>query len=180
MASKTTLETPVPLLDVSKMDSPIIVMTCEHAEYLERALWKVFEYHPAHQIQTFGNLRRESDNSIGRIMGSPVIISPDGYNSDVRALIDTYRNLFERNKLGVPLYHIQHAPSDVKINTWEDWQSPYKKLAIHYGWALEKVFSGSVYNSKQKHTPIMPKPPLPKRAVILEEDIEISRVFFSR
>ena len=91
-------------------------------------------------------------------------------------LEDKDRNLFER-KLGVPLYHIQHRQADIAQDSYgwslSDWEVPYKKLAIHYGWALEQVFSGSAYVNR-KHTRTVPTPPLPKRAIILEEDIEIN------
>lgn len=177
---KMKLETKAPLLDVSKMDSPVLIMTHERSEYLERALWKVFQHHPAHSAQQPGNLRAESRN-IGRIIGAPIIISQDGDNASVRAVIETYRNLFER-KLGVALYHIQHRPAEVAGDpySWSEWEIPYKKLAIHYGWAFEQVFSGRAYEiKKRQHTRNIPTPPQPKRAIILEEDIEISRDFFS-
>ncbi|KAL3781481.1 hypothetical protein HJC23_009150 [Cyclotella cryptica] len=178
---KMRLEAPAPLLDVTKMDSPVLIFTYERAEYLERALWKLFQHHPAHQAKYTGNLRDNKEN-IGRIIGSPVVISQDGDNAAVRAVIEAYRNLFER-KLGVPLYRISHRQQAVPVdayNSWEDWQLPYKKLALHYGWGLEQVFSGSVYKSnKRQHSRKIPEPPLPKRVVILEEDIEISRDFFS-
>ncbi|KAL7505395.1 hypothetical protein ACHAWX_000609 [Stephanocyclus meneghinianus] len=177
---KMRLETSVPLLDVSKMDSPVLIFTCERAEYLERALWRLFKHHPAHQAKYTGNLRDKRENN-GRIIGSPVIISQDGDNAAVRAVIETYRDLFEK-KLGVPLYRIAHhqqaGPIDAP-NSWEDWQLPYKKLAVHYGWGLEQVFSGSAYKSNVRHhTRKIPEPPLPRRVIILEEDIEISRDFF--
>lgn len=177
---KMKLESKVPLLDVSMMDSPVFIVTYERAEYLERALWKVFEHHPAHLVQKTGKLRGGIGN-IGRVVGSPIIISQDGDNASVRSVIETYRNLFER-KLGVPLYHIQHRQAEIieDVFSWNEWEVPYKKLAIHYGWALEQVFSGNAYKVKlRQHTRNIPTPPLPKRAIVLEEDIEISRDFFS-
>lgn len=176
---KMRLEKTVPLLDVSHMDSPVFIVTYERAQYLERSLWNVFQHHPAHLLQKSGSVRGR-DEFKTRIMGSPVIVSQDGDDSAVRAVIETYRNLFER-KLGVPLYHIQHRQADIVQDSYSwssDWEVPYKKLAIHYGWALEQVFSGSAYE-KRKHTRTVPTPPLPKRVIILEEDIEISCDFFS-
>jgi alpha-1,3-mannosyl-glycoprotein beta-1,2-N-acetylglucosaminyltransferase len=177
---KMKLESNAPLLDLELMDSPVLVVTYERSEYLDRALWKLFEHHPAHLVQQGGKIRGQSGN-IGRVIGSPIIVSQDGDNAAVRAVVETYRNLFER-KLGIPLYHIQHAQAEIYENSysWNDWEVPYKRLAIHYGWALEHVFSGKAYEVKRRqHTRKIPSPPLPKRAIILEEDIEISRDFFS-
>lgn len=181
-----------PLLDVERMDSPIIIFTYNRADYLERTLWKVFEYHPAQKVQQkleSGLLRSGNDNqkkSYGRIVGSPIIISQDGHdNPGVTAVIETYREIFEM-KLGVPLYRMEH-PRESTVNTdtssWDyDWSTPYKLLAAHYGWALSQTFSGNVYSSKdhyQKHNRAIPTPPNPQRVIVLEEDIEISRDFFS-
>ena len=176
---KVRLERTVPLLDIDKMDSPVFIVTYERAEYLERALWNIFQYHPAHSVQNSG--LRGTNNKTGRIIGSPIVISQDGDNTEVRAVIENYRNLFER-KLGVPLYHIQHKQENITSDSysWTDWEVPYKKLAIHYGWALGQVFSGAAYETKpRQHTRKMPSPPLPERVIILEEDIEVSRDFFS-
>jgi alpha-1,3-mannosyl-glycoprotein beta-1,2-N-acetylglucosaminyltransferase len=182
---KMRLEDQVPLLNVEDMDSPLLIITCERAEYLERALWKMLKYHPSNALmskeQNQQQLRGEIARTKGRMIGSPIIISQDGGNAAVQAVIESYRNLFER-KLGVPLYHIQHIPAEIPTSgySWNDWEVPYKKLAIHYGYALDQVFSGRVYEGKERqHTRRMPRPPLPKRVVILEEDIEISRDFFS-
>ena len=178
---KVRLERTAPLLDVDTMDSPVFIVTYERAEYLERALWNVFQYHPAHLVQNSGLRGSTTNGNRGRIIGSPVIVSQDGENTEVRAVIENYRNLFER-KLGVPLFHIQHKQEEVKSDpySWSDWEVPYKKLAMHYGWALEEVFSGAAYETKpRQHTRNIPTPPLPKRVIILEEDIEISRDFFS-
>lgn len=178
---KMKLEAKAPLLDVQMMDSPVLVITYKRSEYLDRALWKVFEHHPAHAVQRGGKIRGQGSENTGRVIGSPIIVSQDGYDAAVRAVIETYRNLFER-KLGIPLYHIQHAQAEISEESysWTEWEVPYKRLAVHYGWALEQLFSGNAYQvKKRQHTRNIPTPPLPKRAIILEEDIEISRDFFS-
>ena len=105
--------------------------------------------------------------------GTPIIVSQDGKNKEVKAVIETYRQLFEM-KLGVPLYRIEHPRSNEVFDT------PYKPLAWHYGWALEQTFSGAAYDNKnQKHNRKIPMPPLPQRVIILEEDIEVAQDFFS-
>ncbi|KAL7527286.1 hypothetical protein ACHAXR_003173 [Thalassiosira sp. AJA248-18] len=174
---------PVPLLDVARMDSPLLIITYNRADYLERTLWKVFEHHPA-QLRTAQSLRstRSKQDSKGmnsRIIGAPIIISQDGENAEVHAVIETYRQLFEM-KLGVPLYRIEHPRASVDPNSYDyDWATPYKLLASHYGWALDHTFSGKAYYTDQKQNRRIPTPPLPKRVIILEEDIEVAMDFFS-
>lgn len=170
---------PVPLLSVNHMDSPILIITYNRADYLERALWKVFEHHPAQiqqqklaKSQNNGDTDR-SERHTPRMAGTPIIVSQDGKNKEVKAVIETYRQLFEM-KLGVPLYRIEHPRSNEVFDT------PYKPLAWHYGWALEQTFSGAAYDNKnQKHNRKIPMPPLPQRVIILEEDIEVAQDFFS-
>jgi len=182
---QTRLQHATPLLDPSQMDSPLLIITCERAEYLERTLWKVFECHPAQHLQmTPGKFRDE------RAIGSPIIVSQDGGNQEVEAVIEAYRTLFEK-ELGVPLYRMGHIPpksllekpEDIDQWEWEDhaWERPYKLLAVHYGWAIEQIFSGEVYtnDNQMDHNRKIPQPPMAKRVIILEEDIEIARDFFS-
>ena len=176
---------PVPLLDVAHMDSPVLIIAYKRADYLERTLWKVFEHHPAQSQQMTANLRsaasmHDRGGKNGRRMaGAPIIVSQDGKNRHVTAVIDTYRQIFEM-ELGVPLYRIEHPRASIDPNSFEyDWSTPYKQLASHYGWALEQTFSGAAYSNGQKHNRQLPTPPLPQRVIILEEDIEISMDFFS-
>jgi alpha-1,3-mannosyl-glycoprotein beta-1,2-N-acetylglucosaminyltransferase len=182
---------PVPLLDVESMDSPVLIITCKRANYLEKTLWNTFQYHPAQQhaasnAQRNGNLKNtrtnhDSAGKAGRILGTPIIVSVDGKNSEVQSVIDAYRQLFEL-KLGVPLYQIQHPPPGIEkkrqYNPGVDWVDPYKLIAAHLGWALDQTFSGA-YSKHQKHYRQIPTPPLPRRVVVLEEDIEIAHDFFS-
>ena len=183
---------PVPLLDVESMDSPVLVITCKRATYLERTLWNIFEHHPAQQhaalnAQRNGNIRNTQTNQdslgkSGRILGAPIIVSVDGQNSEVQSVIEAYSQLFEL-KLGVPVYQIQHSPSVMKEKRWYynrkmDWADPYKSIAAHLGWALDQTFSGA-YRKNQKHYRRIPMPPPPQRVVILEEDIQIANDFFS-
>ncbi len=205
---KMKAEHPVPLLDVMRLDSPVLIITYKRADYLERTLWKIFESHPAQQQQQQqqhqeGNLRRRnmpSDNrennndTGGRIVGAPIIISQDGPNPEVHAVIETYRHLFE-SKLGVPLYSLVH-PRTVPVsidrkNPKVSWKASYISLAAHLGWAINQTFSGRAYDDnnnnnnnfhrQQHYREDIPSRllPLPQRVIILEEDIEISNDFFS-
>ena len=173
----------VPLLDVAHMDSPVLIITCKRANYLDRTLWNIFESHPAQQFTTSTKLRNTQTNQAGRrIMGSPIIVSVDGKDPDIQSVIESYRQLFEL-KLGIPLYQLQHSPSaqfaKKKVyNPRVDWADPYKLIAQHLGWAIEQTFSG-MYRSDPKHYRRIPTPPLPQRVIILEEDIEIAKDFFS-
>ncbi|KAL9181282.1 hypothetical protein ACHAXT_010087 [Thalassiosira profunda] len=175
---------PVSLLDVSKMDSPILILACKRADYLERTLWKVLEYHPALAMQRRrGDLRSsastKSEGKNDRLMGAPIIVSQDGHDKAVKAVIEEYRQLFEM-RLGLPLYRIQHKQENIPTADFDlDWTRPYKMLAKHYGWALEQTFSGNAYATYQRQDRTIPTPPMPKRVIILEEDIEIALDFFS-
>lgn len=172
----------VPLLDVEHMDSPVLIITCKRANYLDRTLWKIFESHPAQQFVATTKLRNTHTYQAGRIMGSPIIVSVDGRDPDIQSVIESYRQLFEL-KLGIPLYQLQHSPSAqyAKKNVHNprvDWADPYKLIAQHLGWAIEQTFSGK-YSTDPKHYRRIPTPPLPQRVIILEEDIEIAKDFFS-
>ena len=186
---------PVPLLDVTQMHSPLLIITYKRADYLERTLWKVLENHQAHTLQQqssngdASSIRGSEDSNnrheARRIVGAPIIISQDGSNQEVQKVIETYSQLFEM-KLGVPLYRIEHPRSAVvnEPNEWgevDEWKTSYIQLAAHYGYALEQTFSGSAYNDGMfsKHNRRIPNPPLPQRVIILEEDIEIADDFFS-
>ena len=172
----------VPLLDVAHMDSPVLIITCKRANYLDRTLWNIFESHPAQQFVSTTKLRYTRTNKAGRIMGSPIIVSVDGSDPDIQSVIESYRQLFEL-RLGIPLYQLQHSPSaqyaKKKVyNPRVDWADPYKLIAQHLGWAIEQTFSGK-YSTDPKHYRRIPTPPLPQRVIILEEDIEIAKDFFS-
>ena len=52
----------VPLLDVAHMDSPVLIITCKRANYLDRTLWNIFESHPAQQFAASTKLRNAQTN----------------------------------------------------------------------------------------------------------------------
>ena len=144
-------------------------------DYLERTLWKIFEHHPANN----GDQGHAEEK--GRLVGCPIIVSQDGPNSEVRDVIEAYQQLFEY-KLGIPLYRIQHEREPERDLDENDWSDPYIRLAKHYGWAIEQVFSSDAYTSGAKHSRSdlsNRTPPKPHRLIVLEEDIEVARDFFS-
>jgi hypothetical protein len=93
--------------------------------------------------------------------GCPIIVSEDGEHPEVEKIISEYKTKFE--EVGVLLIHIRHQ----QVLRRSD--GAYQALSKHYGWALSQVFDGK----------IDPKLPIPKRVIILEEDIHIAPDFFS-
>ena len=100
----------VPLLDVAHMDSPVLIITCKRANYLDRTLWNIFQSHPAQQFAASTKLRNAQTNKAGRVMGSPIIVSVDGRDPDIQSVIESYRQLFELRP-GITVYQLQHSPS---------------------------------------------------------------------
>ena len=128
-------------------ESPLLIFTCKRPEYLQQTLDDVLKYLPT--ICT---------------MGCPIIISQDGTTKEVVDVVSQYKRKFaERN---VPVVHIQHETPQLRRGVL----NPYQALAVHYGWALQKVFKG-----KARHSP---DAPIPQRVVILEEDLHIAPDFF--
>jgi len=168
------LDRPVELAGAASLVSPLLVLSYKRADYLERTLWKIFSNHPANN----GNQGPTEDK--GRIVGCPIVVSQDGPNSEVQDVIETYQQLFEY-KLGIPLYRIQHEREPNEMYE-KDLFEPYKRLAKHYGWAIEQVFSSDAYTAGAKHSrsDLSDRtPPKPHRLIVLEEDIEVARDFFS-
>lgn len=128
-------------------ESPLLIFTCHRENYLKETLDDVLKYIP-------------KDCS----MGCPIIVSQDGTDDAVSGAINEYMDKFQM--IGVPLLHWQHEQTQQLRS-----QNGYKKLAVHYGWALKKVFESET-------TEILLKEHSPKRVVILEEDIHVSPDFF--
>ena len=115
--------------------TPLLIFTCRRAEYLARTLDYIFEFLPR-------------DGSIG----APILISQDGSDASVAATVHNYTQQFAR--LHIPVEHWQHTPDHAG--------RPYEALALHYGWALRRVFDAGY-----------------PRVLILEEDLQIAPDFFS-
>jgi alpha-1,3-mannosyl-glycoprotein beta-1,2-N-acetylglucosaminyltransferase len=132
-----------------KYDTPLLIFTCNRANYLADTLHDIFEYLPRPcQI------------------GCPIIISQDGNDEQVSQVIRDYQQKLQAE--GIPLVHLQHhqALRGAAISA----NRAYQALAQHYGWALTKLFNGNIESSAF---------PLPKRVMILEEDLHIARDFFA-
>ena len=141
---------------ISSLDaevSPLLIFTCQRANYLQEALSYILQYIP-------------SDCT----MGCPIIVSQDGHNSDVTKVIQDYQTKLQLEK-NIPLIHIEHK-SGAHVRVGAKAINPYEALAVHYGWALQQVFDGLA--TKKKNNPIV----LPQRVIILEEDLRIAPDFF--
>lgn len=140
-------------------ESPLIIFTCQRANYLQETLSDILNYIP-------------SDCSIG----CPIIVSQDGHNTDVAQVIKDFKVKFLQEK-GIPLIHIEHKRGTVrKDNKAID---PYEALAGHYGWGLQQVFDGNAVENGAFIKPKVSKNRrLPQRVIILEEDLHIAPDFF--
>lgn len=147
-------------------ESPLLIFTCQRANYLHDTLTHVLRYIP-------------SDCS----MGCPVIVSQDGTNADVAQAIAEFAVLFLERK-GISLIHMQHKSA---IRRGANSVNSYQALAIHYGWALTRVFDGTAVaaaaGSPAVHSSTTKQQSkdgvvLPLRVIILEEDLKIASDFF--
>jgi len=166
------------------VSTALLVICANRPEYLERTLAKVLEYHPR--------------------VGYSVIISEDGANDKVKAVIDRFRDrinaspapsgdelkgsrLYSQPKpsahggsgvgvgVSVPVVHFHHP------HYHEPAENGYFKLSKHFKYALTTVFDAThtSYNP-YKVGGLIPsaKEGGFQRVVILEEDIEIAPDFF--
>lgn len=120
----------------------------------------IFTCHrPNYLSQTLEDLYRYIPRSCS--FGCPIIVSEDGEHPEVEKVILEYKRKFE--EVGVLLIHIRHQ------QVLRRSEGAYQALSKHYGWALSQVFNGKIH----------PKLPIPKRVIILEEDLHIAPDFFS-
>jgi alpha-1,3-mannosyl-glycoprotein beta-1,2-N-acetylglucosaminyltransferase len=144
---------------IGSNESPLIIFTCQRANYLQETLTDVLKYIP-------------SDCSIG----CPVVVSQDGHNTEVAQVIKDFKVKFLQEK-SIRLIHIEHKRGTVrKGNKAID---PYEALAGHYGWGLRQVFDGNAVETGAFLTSRVSKTRrLPQRVIILEEDLHIAPDFF--
>ena len=126
-------------------ESPLLLFTCNRDNYLEETLRDIQNYIP-------------TDCS----MGCPIVISQDGSNPKVATVIQDFTASFA--KINIPVVHLQHQ-SSLRRGT-----NAYEALAVHYGWALQQVFSGKALAPSSSVQP--------QRVLILEEDLHIAPDFF--
>jgi alpha-1,3-mannosyl-glycoprotein beta-1,2-N-acetylglucosaminyltransferase len=139
--------------------SPLLIFTCQRANYLQETLSDVLKYIP-------------SDCSIG----CPIVVSQDGHNTDVAQVIKDFQKKFLQEK-GLPLIHIEHKRGAIRVGSKAI--KPYEALAVHYGWALQQVFDGhAIETGTFLSTKISKNRQLPQRVIILEEDLHIAPDFF--
>lgn len=152
----------------SQFDSPLIIFTFRRADYLKRTLTAVWNHHPANKS---GEKKGEGGN-----MAYPIVISQDGDDAEVGEVIKEFSHMFA--KVGVPVFHAKHPkPEDPKKKLRG--ADAYQALAVHFGWALKRLFSGDIYRQDETNMSNDRDLPLPQRAIILEEDIEIAPDFFA-
>ena len=132
-------------------ESPLLIFTCKRPQYLSKTLENVL----ATISQPCG-------------FGCPIIVSEDGKHKEIEDVVLSFMKKFEEKQ--IPLIHI-HYQRKTQLQG-----NPYKALAKHYGWALSQVFDGSAISS---NTQEIQQYSLPRRVVILEEDIQIAPDFFS-
>lgn len=143
--SETDLET-----HLEPFTSPVLVFTCKRPKYLQKTLQDIYDY-----------------RDTGYRMGCPLIVSQDGNDKDEIQVIEAFQKKFA--KVGIPLIHLRHeVPHLRKANA-------YELLAVHYGWALGKVFGDDLEFSMQDGSRKRLKA---NRVIILEEDLDISVDFF--
>ncbi|GKY92156.1 hypothetical protein MPSEU_000186900 [Mayamaea pseudoterrestris] len=128
-------------------ESPVLIFTCKREQYLKETLDDILKYIP-------------TDCS----MGCPVVISQDGNDPAVATVIRQAQINFLLTA-NIPVIHWQHSSSlRGAVNA-------YQALAVHYGWALRKVFGDETLASNVQVRP--------RRVVILEEDLHVAPDFFA-
>eukprot|EP00505_MAST-04D_sp_SCG-Rhode-Island_P003400 Stramenopile-MAST_4_protein_3400 len=144
LAQVNTLRGALPRMDTKRgmSKTPIgktaLVIICfNRAQYLKRTLDSVLKYFP-------------KDST-----GPDVYISQDGANTGVTREIEKFSEKFNLAVDQKKVTHLRHDQSGVVGNG-------YEKLAVHFGWALRKLFD--VHGAA--------------RAIILEDDLEIAPDFF--
>mmetsp|Transcript_2333 Transcript_2333/g.5368 ORF Transcript_2333/g.5368 Transcript_2333/m.5368 type:complete len:580 (+) Transcript_2333:255-1994(+) len=150
------------------MDSPLVVFTFRRADYLRRTLTAILDHHPMN--------KSNHKAGGGRSIGLPIVLSQDGDHAEVKAVINEFMKKF--HAAGMPALHIRHPKTAKGKLRGTD---AYKALAVHFGWALRRIFSGDVYKEGNVLSSGYDSSslPLPGRVIILEEDIEVAPDFFS-
>lgn len=115
-------------------DTVLLIICANRAEYLKRTLEAVVKYRP---------------------QGLPVFISQDGRDAAVEKLV---KGTFLHLQLSSPEVQFIHKQRD----DHSYYENGYFRLAAHYKWALDQVFSI----------------PEVRRVIILEEDLVIAPDFF--
>jgi alpha-1,3-mannosyl-glycoprotein beta-1,2-N-acetylglucosaminyltransferase len=142
-------------------ESPLLIFTCKRDTYLRQTLDDILKHIPH---------ATESGDSQGCLMGCPIVISQDGNNAAVAAVIQEYTDKFRLLK-SVDVVHWQHPSAMLRGN-----MNPYQALAVHYGWALGRLFGET--SAPPPQYPASANGKVPQRVVILEEDLHVAPDFF--
>lgn len=118
-------------------DTILLIICANRPEYLSKTLQHVLQYHPRESV--------------------PIVVSQDGNNPTVTDAINQAKEQFESFS-SLPFTHIQHVNSNNMR-----YENGYFKLADHFKFALNKVFSEDIKAN---------------RVIILEEDLQIAPDFF--
>ncbi|GKY92157.1 hypothetical protein MPSEU_000187000 [Mayamaea pseudoterrestris] len=90
-------------------------------------------------------------------------MTADGDDVEVAKVIQKAQVRFQE-QANVSVIHWQHSKPQAISNA-------YEALAIHYGWALQKLFSNASLDEPNDS-------PFPRRVLILEEDLHVAPDFF--
>jgi alpha-1,3-mannosyl-glycoprotein beta-1,2-N-acetylglucosaminyltransferase len=96
-------------------------------------------------------------------MGCPIVLSQDGSDKGVVQVFQTYQEKFRQK--GIPMVRIEHK------SALRGGVNAYQALALHYGWALQKIFDGTATAATGSNV-------VPQRVLILEEDLHVAPDFF--
>lgn len=129
-------------------ETPLLMICYKRADYLRRSLAAVKRFHPTR----------------GAV---PVVISQDGSQARVRSVVEEFQRAMARDDPDAIVVHLRHEQSQ------NPGETGYHKLAQHYGWALEQIFT-----ALSSHAPALGPAYKPERVIILEEDLEIAPDFF--
>lgn len=143
---RTVVEHKQAEINLPKYLSPLIIFTCKRADYLKQTLTQVLEYMPQ-----------------SCAIGCPLVISQDGFDEEVDMVVKQFQNRYEGV---IPILHFQHEQGGGQRRV-----DPYRALAVHYGWALKKLFGDGEGGLPGGY-------PQADRVIILEEDLHISPDFF--
>jgi alpha-1,3-mannosyl-glycoprotein beta-1,2-N-acetylglucosaminyltransferase len=142
-------------------ESPLLIFTCKRESYLRQTLDDILKYIPH---------ATESSTGGGKcLMGCPIVVTQDGTDAAVAAVVQEYQEKFRQLK-AVDVVHWQHPSAMLRGN-----MNSYQALAVHYGWALGRLFDET---SPPPQYPASAQGRVPQRVVILEEDLHVAPDFF--
>nr|CAD1830642.1 unnamed protein product [Ananas comosus var. bracteatus] len=122
---------------ISKNEVPVaavVIMACNRPDYLQRTVDSILKYHSSVSSKF------------------PLFVSQDGTNPDVKSKALSYSQITYMQHVDLEPVHTER-PGELIA---------YYKIARHYKWALDKLFTKHNFN----------------RVIILEDDMEIAPDFF--